>query len=64
MDKLFTLSNLSVNTFLSPDKCDSCLGITVSLAVHRFWKSTEPLKTHQHITAKTLANAIKNPALR
>lgn len=39
MDKHLTLSNLSVNAFLSPDKCDSCLGITAALAVHRFWKT-------------------------
>lgn len=40
MDKHLTLSNLSVNAYLSPDKLYySCLGITAALAVHRFWKT-------------------------
>lgn len=39
MDKLLTLSNLSVNAYLSPDKLHSCLGITAALAVHGFWET-------------------------
>ena len=66
MDKHLTLSNLSVNAYLSPDKLhilprNNCGTCSAQISEN---KSSEPLKTHQHVTAKTLTNAIKNPALR
>lgn len=65
MDKTFDIEQLIRKHLpFAGQVAYSCLGITAALAVHGFWKSTEPLETRQHVTAKTLTNAIKNPALR